>query len=111
MSNILAVRKLAATITVNHYFSNVSEQPGTAAETFEEFMNRMNIAFDNGCGGRPAFMAFDEEDSQDPVIWDSFAEDWLETLAENIDNTFNDVLLTAVEVGLVSDGEIRPFLR
>jgi len=118
MSNILAVRQLAASITVNHYFSNVGDlfsndgnQELPPYEVFELFMDKINTSIDNGNGSRPAYSSFNhEEDETDPLLWAQFEDEWLETLVDYINATHNNVLRTAADVGLVTKDEILPFI-
>ena len=109
MSNITAIRNLAAGITCKHFFSNVEDFTAPAYEVFVSFMSQIQDIIENDDGDRTGYAAFDDG-PESPIVWEPFADDTVEILHDNIVGLHNMILHTSVEQGLVTIDDIQPFL-
>lgn len=108
MSNITAIRNLAGAVTVEHFFSNVSDFEHTAHEVFVDFLTQIDQAIEDGKEDEQMFNVFEGDDA--PIAWEPFEDDSLEGFRDNLAAHYNNILRTSVEVGLVSEKEIKPFI-
>jgi hypothetical protein len=110
MSNITAIRNLAGAVTVEHFFSNVSDFEPPAHEVFVDFMMKIDQAIEDGKADEQVFNVFEDDDDDAPIAWEPFDDDTLESFRDSIASHYNNILRTSEEFGLVTAKEIKPFL-
>ena len=112
MENITAIVKLAKSVTVEHFFSNVADITAvdTPAEVFDFFMEQLSDACDVN-GERPCYSVQFPDPDNEPLVWEPFEDEWIETLVDNINAHYNNIIQTAVDVGLITKNETTLVMR
>lgn len=104
MPNVEKIAKLAASVTVCHYFCNVEDFEIPADEVFKDFMGQIDKALeDRGLADQPAYMAFKSESA--PSVWEPFEDESLESLYGLLVVMHNSIIRDAVTYGLITEKE------